>query len=95
MAKAKNVKKNPTNREIYADGEQCSHEDCANTSRRLPCRYCGRTQRRGTTIIEDRTGNIYLERLRSIDIKLHNELPVEKQKISTIHIYRPPKYTDK
>ena len=95
MAKKESVKKNTTNQEVYVDGEPCKHEDCANSARRLSCRYCGRTQKRGTTIIEDRTGNVYLERLRSIDIKLHNELSVEKQKISTLYIYRPPKYLDK
>jgi hypothetical protein len=50
---------------------------------------------RGTTIIEDRTGFVYLERLREVDIKLHNELSSAEQENSTIHIFRPPKYLDK
>lgn len=87
--------KNKTNREEYNNGEPCKHEDCSNTMRRLPCRYCGRTKMRGTTIIEDRTGSVYLERLREIDIKLHNELTIPEQEKAVIYIYRPPKNVDK
>jgi hypothetical protein len=86
---------NHTNREEYENGKPCKHEDCSNTLRRLPCRYCGRTKQRGITIIEDRTGNVYLERLREIDIKFHNELPVHEQETATLHIFRSPKYLDK
>jgi hypothetical protein len=87
--------KNIVNREEYQNGQPCKHEDCSNTLRRLPCRHCGRTKMRGTTIIEDRTGFVYLERLREVDIKLHNELSSAEQENSTIHIFRPPKYLDK
>ncbi len=86
---------NQTNREEYQNGQPCRHEDCINTLRRLPCRYCGRTRMRGTTIIEDRTGNVYLERLREVDIKIHNELSLKDQELTTLHIFRPPKYLDK
>jgi hypothetical protein len=90
-----NKKLNPTNREEYENGKPCKHEDCTNTMRRLPCRHCGRTRMRGNTIIEDRTGFVYLERLREVDIKLHNQLPIDEQEKATIHIFRPPKYLDK
>jgi hypothetical protein len=86
---------NKTNREEYQNGQPCRHEDCTNTMRRLPCRYCGRTRMRGTTIIEDRIGVVYLERLREVDIKLHNELDIKQQENSVLHIYRPPKNADK
>lgn len=81
-------------REEYVNGEPCKHEECSNKFRRLPCPYCGRTQMRGTTIIETRTGHIYLERLRSIDIKLHNELGIEQQKTAILTIYNPPKHLE-
>jgi hypothetical protein len=87
--------KNNLNREVYENGKPCKHEDCSNTLRRLPCRYCGRTKMRGMTIIEDRTGFVYLERLRGFDIKVHNELTPSEQENATIHIFRPPKYLDK
>lgn len=87
--------KTKNNREEYYNGEPCKHEDCTNSLRRLPCRYCGRTKMRGNTIIEDRTGCVYLERLRDVDIKLHNELSAEEQEKCTIHIFRPPKNVDK
>jgi len=91
----KSISKKQNNLEEYANGQPCGHEDCLNTLRRLPCRYCGRTRMRGTTIIEDRTGFVYLERLRDVDIKLHNALPIEQQENAIIHIFRPPKYIDK
>lgn len=94
-SKKTSTPKKQKNREEYENGKPCGHEDCTNTLRRLPCRYCGRTKMRGTTIIEDRTGFVYLERLRDVDIKLHNALPIEEQETSIIHIFRPPKYLDK
>lgn len=80
--------------EEYKNGIPCKHEDCSNTLRRLPCRYCGRARMRGNVIIEDRTGHVHLERLRAIDIQLHNELPVDVQETSTLHIFRAPKNSD-
>lgn len=94
MAK-KAIKKNSQQREEYENGKPCRHEDCSNTMRRLPCRYCGRTRMRGHTIIEDRTGFVYLERLREVDIRLHNALPMNVQEKSILHIFNPPKNVDK
>lgn len=89
MAKVKKV-----NREEYQNGNPCKHEDCSNTMRRLPCRYCGRVRMRGNVVIEDRVGPVYLERLNVVNIKLHNELTPERQELNTIEMWRGPKHSE-
>jgi hypothetical protein len=93
MAKAKN-EQTKRGREEYLNGQPCKHEECSNEFRTLPCPYCGRTKMRGNSIIEVRRGFVYLERLKDIDIKLHNQLPAEEQKNATLTIFKAPKHTE-
>lgn len=90
----KSVRNGKSTVEQYDNGVPCKHDDCSNKFRTLPCRNCGRVQCKGTVIIQDRTGTVYLERLTSYSIKQFNLLSPAEQEQSVLEIYRPPKNPD-
>lgn len=83
------AKKKSNNIEEYQNGFPCGEAGCADT-KRGPCAYCGRTGMRGTTIIEDRTGYAQLERMRPVEIKLHNKLSPAEQEQHILRFWRSP-----
>lgn len=77
--------------EIYENGSPCKNIDCINPKRKHPCEYCGRTNARGNTKIQTRTGPVHYERLWKASVKEHNDLPIEEQGDHLLELYRAPK----